>query len=370
LHALGYTLKEAETSLIESHPLHSHDPSYYQGHTRRFTFRPNPSQDLLEALAASPNASESPQDAPLPNNSAVTAPAVAATTAPDLSLAQAQALLTRPGYVFYEHGLKARLKPVDRTLLTEEPIAPESLERWQLKASLLEQLHIHLQAGLEPALALERSKHWLKAAGLLPLGSWAEPFWLDLEPDLLWISEHFAARSAHSESITHTAFTASNPLNSGTDLARLWPQHLQRCMGSQTSALVLYSTDGIAELLPLTPDQAGHYWAQLCKNWQHACQAPLPMTLKTGWAWASAAFHLPDGTDREAVLARAYKEAEKKYDLGMYNNEEVKEQPFLRWFYPEFALLEQNPQFASFATALYGPIVAELHWTKRERPKA
>ena len=96
----------------------------------------------------------------------------------------------------------------------------------------------------------------------------------------------------------------------------------------------------------------------------------MPLTLKTGWAWASAGLSLSEESDREAIKAKAYKDAEKKYDLGAYNDEEVKDQPFLRWHYPEFALLEQSNDFVPFAEALYGPVVAQLQWTKRERPKA
>lgn len=354
-HALGHGLESAEGSLIEAHPLHSHDPSYYTGQTTRFTYRPNPSQDLLTVL------------------SAVTSPPVSQQVvlgqgidAENVSIGQLQSLLTRPGYVFYEHGLKARIRSVDRALLTEEPIAPESLERWQLKSRLLQKLSAYLQAGLDTPTALGRAKDWLRASGLLPVGSWAGPFWFDLEPDLLWLADHYRARGAGA----YKAFTASNPLTSGTDLVKLWPHHLQRCMSSQATASVLYSTDGIAELPALTSADANLHWAQLCQHWQRACQAPLPLTLKTGWAWASAGLSLSEESDREAIKAKAYKDAEKKYDLGAYNDEEVKDQPFLRWYYPEFALLEQSNDFVPFAEALYGPIVAQLQWTKRERPKA
>ena len=365
-HSLGHSLESAEASLIEAHPLHSHDPSYYTGQTTRFTYRPNPSQDLLTALLA--QGREDVQNEANPEDTG--AGAQHGPEMPEVSLGQLQSLLSRPGYVFYEHGLGARIPSLDRALLTEEPIAPESLERWQLKSRLLQKLSVHLQEGLDIPTALGRAKDWLRASGLLPVGSWAEPFWLDLEPDLLWLADHYITRASTTSSNITSAFTASNPLTSGTDLVKLWPHHLQRCMSSQATGSVLYSTDGIAELPALSTDQASLHWGELCQHWQRACQAPLPLTLKTGWAWASAGLSLSEESDREAIKAKAYKDAEKKYDLGAYNDEEVKDQPFLRWHYPEFALLEQSNDFVPFAEALYGPIVAQLQWTKRERPKA
>ena len=365
-HSLGHSLESAEASLIEAHPLHSHDPSYYTGQTTRFTYRPNPSQDLLTALSV--QGCEALQNEANPADTG--AGAQHGPEMPEVSIGQLQSLLSRPGYVFYEHGLKARIPSLDRALLTEEPIAPESLERWQLKSRLLQKLSVHLQEGLDTSTALGRTKDWLRASGLLPVGSWAEPFWFDLEPDLLWLADHYIIRASTTSSNITSAFTASNPLTSGTDLVKLWPHHLQRCLSSQATALVLYSTDGIAELPALSTDQASLHWGELCQHWQRACQAPLPLTLKTGWAWAAASLSLSEESDREAIKAKAYKDAEKKYDLGAYNEEEVKDQPFLRWYYPEFALLEQSNDFVPFAEALYGPIVAQLQWTKRERPKA
>ena len=347
LDELGHSPTTVEGSLIEVHPLHSHDPSYYEGQATRFTYRPHPSRGLLMALAES---ASSPA-AQLQDNKH------------DISLAQLQALLTRPGYVFYEYGLKARLKPSDRSLLTEEPIAPESLERWQLKTRLLLQLQTYLQSGLDSQAAIGRAQDWLRACGLLPQGGWAEPFWCDLQPDLIWLADHYMNRAPHA----HGAFTASNPLKSSADLVKLWPQHLQRCLTTQGESVVLYSIDGIAELPALAGDQAKLYWAELCHNWQLACQSPLPLTLKTGWAWASAGLTLSEDAGREAIKAKAYKDAAQKYDIGSYNDEEVKEQPFLRWHYPEFKQLEQSQGFARFAQSLYRPIVANLHWTKRER---
>ena len=365
-HSLGHSLESAEASLIEAHPLHSHDPSYYAGQSTRFTYRPNPSQDLLTALSV--------QGREAVQNDATPADTGTGTQhgldVPEVSIAQLQSLLTRPGYVFYEHGLEARIPSLDFALFTEEPIAPESLERWQLKNRLLQKLSLDLQAGLDNSLALSRARDWLQASGLLPVGSWAEPFWSDLEPDLLWLAGQYITRASNTSLNITSAFTASNPLTSGTDLVKLWPYHLQRCTTSQASAFVLYSTEGIAELPALSTDQARLYWDELCQYWKRACQAPLPLTLKTGWAWASASLSLPEESDREAIKAKAYRDAEKKYNLGAYNEEEVKDQPFLRWYYPEFALLEQSNDFVTFAEALYAPIVTQLHWTKRERPKA
>ena len=347
LNELGHSPTVGESSLIRVHPLHSHDPGYYDDQAGGFTYRPRPSRDLLTAVAES----ASNPAAQMQTNQA------------DASLSQLQTLLTRPGFVFYEHGLKARLGPSSRSLLTEEPIAPESLERWQLKTRLLQQLQTQLQSGLDPQAAIGRAQDWLRACGLLPQGGWAEPFWHDLQPDLTWLAEHYIARAAD----TRSAFTASNPLKSSADLVRLWPQHLQRCLATQGTSVVLYSVDGIAELPTLSCDQAKLYWAELCHNWQLACQSPLPLTLKTGWAWASAGLTLSEDAGREAVQAKAYKDAAQKYDIGSFNDEEVKEQPFLRWHYPEFKQLEQSQDFAQFAQSLYGPIVTNLQWTKRER---
>ena len=109
---------------------------------------------------------------------------------------------------------------------------------------------------------------------------------------------------------------------------------------------------GSVTLAPLDPDHAAAHLDAILEAWQAARSRPLPLAVKTAFAWIKDA---PPGADA-AAEARAAAAARKAYEGDDYTPGERDSSAYLQRAWPDFAAMAAGGEFARLAEALLRPL--------------
>ncbi|MDS4050471.1 exodeoxyribonuclease V subunit gamma [Accumulibacter sp.] len=301
-----------------------------------------------------------------------------------LSLDDLGRFLSRPVRAFFEQRLGVSFVGEDPASEDVEPFGLDGLTRWTLQDELIRAQAGALAAGLDPAEAREARLGAFRRRGDLPAGAFADVLASELVApidDLFarygaalarWPQEvdragefRFAADLAGQrvevvDRLGGLLGDAAGRLGrvelESRDLIRKrryrgevvvahWVRHLalQLCAGRVTTMLV--GKVGDVELPPLPAEQAAAQLTDLLHAWQQGMCRPLPLAVKTGFAW------LREG--REA--------ARSAYEGGFGVAGEVGNDPALALVYPDFAALVAGGEFVEFVDRLLRPIHSAVH---------
>ncbi|MAA66313.1 MAG: exodeoxyribonuclease V subunit gamma [Alteromonadaceae bacterium] len=134
-------------------------------------------------------------------------------------------------------------------------------------------------------------------------------------------------------------------------LMRPWISHLAgNCVAGPVSTHVLSQAGDVA-FSPMEPDDARTHLKALMQYWFDALSKPLPVAVRTAFAWLSAA---------EKGEEAATRSARSVYESQFKSSGEGDESPYLQRVFPDFDALWQEGEFAHHAEALYGPVRAYL----------
>jgi exodeoxyribonuclease V gamma subunit len=122
-------------------------------------------------------------------------------------------------------------------------------------------------------------------------------------------------------------------------LVKHWLAHLAGHLGGQPLTTLIVSKAGNVRFEPLDPDDARAQIDTLLAAWQDGMARPLPLAIKTAFAWL-------DGS----ASARSV------YEGGYQLTGEVEASPYLRRAWPSFEALTASGEFARLAETLLRPL--------------
>ncbi len=124
-------------------------------------------------------------------------------------------------------------------------------------------------------------------------------------------------------------------------IARHWVTHLALNLeGRKIKTQILSKMDSVV-LEPLPSDEAAHHLDHLLEAWFEGMQRPLPMALKTGFAW---------------IEEHDHEKARKAYEGDPSRPGEGIRNPYLRRAFPSFKALFETGVFESWAHQLLEPL--------------
>ncbi|MDB6048623.1 MAG: recC [Pseudomonas sp.] len=352
--------------LTLEHPLQPFSREYFHQGTEFFSFAREwqvlhePQSDVSEILPLS----EHQQDEPL-------------------SLAQLQDFLRNPVRHFFSQRLKIYFEVAEAPLADEEPFVLDALERYGLSESLL-------NAGLtqpeQISEALSAQARRLQGSGLLPMAGfgtslqeelieplpgllqryqdllvrWPEPLASALPVSFAhekisldgWLSA--LHRNSKGEFLAVTAIPnsiGSEKTRKWHRLTRPWVVHVVACACGLPLSTALVASDETLLLAPLEKHAAIKILTHLLMAWQTGMQRPLPVAVKTAFAWLGQS----DASKAEVAACKAYE------GDGVKTNGERRESTALARQFPDFHALTDSEEFVGWCDALYRPIY-EAAW--------
>ncbi|WP_268797924.1 exodeoxyribonuclease V subunit gamma [Pseudomonas huanghezhanensis] len=300
-----------------------------------------------------------------------------------LSLMQLQDFLRNPVKHFFSQRLKIYFEVAEAPLADEEPFVLDALERYGLSDSLL-QAALPQKARIEDALQAQAIR--LQGSGLLPMAGFGTRLQAELMEPLPDLVERYHAllirwperlHSALPVSYQHQGIAfdgwidglhrnAAHELLSITAipnailgkkalkwhrLTRPWVNHLVACACDLPLTTALVASDETLLLPPLEKAHAISVLNDLLLAWQLGMQRPLPVAVKTAFAWLEQA----DEVKAEAAARKVYE------GDGQNTDGERRESTALARQFPEFDALLDSEEFAGWCDALYKPIF-EAQW--------
>ena len=295
-----------------------------------------------------------------------------------LSLAQLQDFLRNPVRHFFSQRLKIFFEVAEAPLADDEPFVLDALQRYGLSDSLLQ------AALIDPDQARDRliaQATRLQGSGLLPMAGFGELLQDELiEPlpelvqryhDLLlrWPEKLHSAtsvkyqhqgialdgwldglnRNAQGELLAVTAIPnaiGGKKSRKWHRLSKPWVNHLVACACELPLTTALVASDETLLLPPIEAEHAKRTLNDLLLAWQQGMQRPLPVAIKTAFAWVG-----------QSDEAKAEVAARKAYDGDGQNIAgEHAESTALARQYPDFDALLDTEEFVGWCHALYKPI--------------
>jgi exodeoxyribonuclease V gamma subunit len=126
----------------------------------------------------------------------------------------------------------------------------------------------------------------------------------------------------------------------GERLVAHWLAHLAAHVAGGALTTLVVSVAGDVELAPLPVERARALLADGLLAWQQGMRRPLPLAVRTAWAWLRACPAAADGEAPQAAQrAAALVAARKAYEGGYDDDGEVGHCAYLRRAYPDFAAL-------------------------------
>ncbi|PYB96269.1 exodeoxyribonuclease V subunit gamma [Pseudomonas koreensis] len=300
-----------------------------------------------------------------------------------LTLALLQDFLRNPVRHFFTQRLKVYFEAAQAPLADEEPFVLDALQRYTLSDSLLE-------AALSQPDDVDQALHAralrLQNSGLLPMAGFGECLQRELIeplPDLLqryqqllalwptpltsaipvsldlqglrlegWLANLHQRADGGLLSVT----TIPNSIGSIKTrkwhrLTKSWVTHLVACASEHALTTALVASDDTLLLEPMERDRALRLLGDLLLAWQSGMRQPLPIAIKTAFAWLSQT----DPVKAEAAARKAYD------GDGQTSNGERRESPALLRQYPDFDALLADETFTGWCDALYRPLF-EAPW--------
>ncbi|MEE4689238.1 exodeoxyribonuclease V subunit gamma [Pseudomonas alliivorans] len=294
-----------------------------------------------------------------------------------LTIAQLQDFLRNPVKHFFSQRLKIYFEVAEAPLADEEPFVLDALERYGLSDSLLNAAMAQPD-NIDSALQAQALK--LQASGLLPLagfGTCMQQELIEPLPDVLrryqdlltlWPEPLSSAlpisfshngvsidgwlgglhRNGQGELLLITAIPnsiGSKKTRKWHRLIRPWVNHLVACACGLPLSTALVASDETLMLAPLEKDAAVTTLNHLLMAWLRGMQQPLPVAVKTAFAW------LGQPLDKAEAAARKTYEGD-----GQTTDGERRESTALARQYPDFDALMDSEEFAGWCDTLYKPI--------------
>jgi len=134
-------------------------------------------------------------------------------------------------------------------------------------------------------------------------------------------------------------------------LTRSWVEHLVACACGLSMTTALVASDDTLLLAPFEPPRAAEILAHLLLAWQSGMRGPLPIAVKTAFAWLTQSDPL-----------KAQDAARKAYDGDGVNSEgERRESAALARQFADYNALIASEEFEGWCDALYRPLL-EAPW--------
>ncbi|WP_367255703.1 exodeoxyribonuclease V subunit gamma [Pseudomonas sp. stari2] len=300
-----------------------------------------------------------------------------------LSLALLQDFLRNPVRHFFTQRLKVYFEAAQVPQADEEPFVLDALQRYTLSDSLLEAALRHPEGADQ---ALEAQARRLQNSGLLPMAGFGECLQRELIeplPDLLqryqqllmlwptpltsavpinlewqglrlegWLGGLHQRADGGVLSVT----TIPNSIGSIKNrkwhrLTKPWVNHLVACASGLSLTTALVASDDTLLLEPMEQDRAWRILEDLLLAWQSGMCQPLPVAVKTAFAWLGQ----NDPLKAEASARKAYE------GDGQTSEGERRESPALARQFPDYDALLAEETFTDWCNALYRPVL-EAPW--------
>lgn len=295
----------------------------------------------------------------------------------------AAGFLRNPVRHFFTQRLKVFFEAAEAPLANEEPFVLDALQRYTLSDSLLEAA---LGQPDNIVQALETQARRLQNSGLLPMAGFGECLQRELIeplPDLVqryqqlltlwptpltsaialnldlqglridgWLSGLHQRADGGLLSVT----TIPNSIGSIKSrkwhrLTKPWVNHVVACASGLALTTALVASDDTLLLEPMAQDRALGLLGDLLLAWQAGMRQPLPIAVKTAFAWLSQT----DQLKAEAAARKAYE------GDGQTSEGERRESPALSRQFSDFDALMMDETFSGWCDALYRPLL-EAPW--------
>jgi len=309
-----------------------------------------------------------------------------------LALTQLQDFLRNPVRHFFSQRLKVFFETAEAPLADEEPFVLDALERYTLSDQLLTTA-MAVTDDVDGALHGQALR--MQGSGLLPMAGFGECLQQELIeplPDLLqryqqllvlWPTPVIAARPVNFEYqglrldgwVSGLHQRADGNLLSVTAIAnaiggarsrkwhrltRAWVNHLAACAVGLPLTTAVVASDDTLVLAKLAPEQAREVLGHLLMAWQQGMRRPLPVAVKTAFAWLLAQ---GDPVKAEAAARKAYE------GDGITTDGERRESVALARQFPDFNTLVDSEEFEGWCDALYRPMF-EAGWRSIDADEA
>ncbi|WP_202370272.1 exodeoxyribonuclease V subunit gamma [Pseudomonas sp. MWU318] len=300
-----------------------------------------------------------------------------------LTLVLLQDFLRNPVRHFFTQRLKVYFEAAEAPLADEEPFVLDALQRYTLSDSLLDAA---LRQPDNIDQALEAQARRLQNSGLLPMAGFGECLQRELIeplPDLLqrfqqlltlWPTPLTSAvpislqlhglrlegwlASLHQRADGELLSVTTIPNSIGSIKSRKWHRlikpwvnHLVACASGLSMSTALVASDDTLLLEPMEQDRALRFLGDLLLAWQAGMRQPLPIAVKTAFAWLSQS----DPLKAEAAARKAYE------GDGQTSEGERRESPALSRQFVDFDSLLSDETFSGWCDALYRPL-CEAPW--------
>jgi exodeoxyribonuclease V gamma subunit len=368
--ASGWRLIDPDTDVLEAitqdHPLQPFSARYYHEGSDLFSYA-NEWQALHRETAGAadinildPHVQEEP-----------------------LSLGQLQDFLRNPVRHFFSQRLKVFFEAAEVPLADEEPFVLDALQRYGLSQSLLEAA---LADPDDTDQALVAQARRLQNSGLLPMAGFGESLQRELIeplPDLLQRYQQLLAlwptpltsalpvslelhalrlegwlSGLHRRADGGLLFVTTIPNSIGSiksrkwhRLTRPWVVHLVACASGMALTTALVASDDSLILAPIEEDSALRILGDLLLAWQSGMRQPLPVAVKTAFAWLGQT----DPLKAEAAARKAYE------GDGVTTDGERRESEALARQFADYDALTADETFPDWCDALYRPLL-EAPW--------
>ncbi|HPI59417.1 exodeoxyribonuclease V subunit gamma [Zoogloea sp.] len=307
---------------------------------------------------------------------------------PPVTLAELAAFLRDPVKAFFRQRLRVDFDMDDPASEDQEPFDLDGLELWHLWDELIgAQAHaVHHGEPREDALADGLAR--IQRRGDLAAGAFAALMRETLAAPMEDLFQRYGEAlaqwpdvQAHDEPIDYTSpaglriedrlgglhsnaegrrgrvvLESSDLVKKGHyqrhTLIKHWVTHLAAHVAGGPLTTVVVGKVGSVTLAPLDPEHAAAHLDAILQAWQAARSRPLPLAVKTAFAWIKDA---PPGADA-AAEARAAAAARKAYEGDEYTPGERDSSAYLQRAWPDFAAMASGGEFARLAETLLRPL--------------
>ncbi|MCP3719226.1 exodeoxyribonuclease V subunit gamma [Paraburkholderia sp. CNPSo 3281] len=312
-----------------------------------------------------------------------------------LSIRELGEFLREPVRSFFRQRLRVAFESEDAASENHEPFEVDALQAWQLQGELIRAQVLAMERGeddLEPA-ALARLERMHRSGDLatggfgevigeellapMPelfaeyrkaLARWPEPlerqYEIRLDATLEgrivslddWLDDLRAGPDgALGRVILEPGTLVKDSRYRSDRLVPYWVAHVAAQIAAGPVTTVIVSKVGVAEFAPLDAQVARDYLLALLAAWDNGARRPLPLAVRTAFAWLRK---LPDPFDgtRATVPAEAWEAARAVYEGNGRTPGERETNAYLRRAFPAFDALVADDDFITLATTLLLPV--------------
>ncbi|KQP13081.1 exodeoxyribonuclease V subunit gamma [Pseudorhodoferax sp. Leaf267] len=308
-----------------------------------------------------------------------------------LTLRLLSSFLKEPARAFLQLRLGVHFDADDAVVQDQEPFALDGLQNWQLQDELIQAQKAALDADLPRDAALAAQLARMGRRGVLPAGHFgalvqaelAEPMdrmfaayqqviaaWPHALPDALldylpagqdeplrlvdWLGGLRADDAgARCRVLLESTGLVKDKRYRRDKLVPFWVAHVAGHLGGEALTTVVVSKAGTVTLAPMVVEEARRYWSVLLQAWQRGLCQPLPLALRTGFAWLEA-----QGTEGDTPQSPAWQKARVCYegDDAARGVAEGGQSAYLARAFPSFEALWAQGAFAQWARTLLAPL--------------